>query len=194
MNTPIPAEILRRLSREETVLWHGRPRQGFPLGETDVLFIPIAIVCVILFSLNLARSSQSNATDAWIPFIPLSFLSTCVLGGRLFFDHNRRERTYYALTQRRVLIIKGSGLEDVDSLPLCQLKDISYADGVDKSGTITFGIPDYSYVRSPHYLRQAQEPVPHFELIDDARQVFWLIQNARQREAKAATARPPRCC
>jgi hypothetical protein len=61
--------------------------------------------------------------------------------GRFFHDAWRRNRTLYALTDQRVIIVDGGIQQRLRSLPLRTLPEISITDERAGRGTITFGSP-----------------------------------------------------
>ena len=71
--------------------------------------------------------------------IPFVLLGLYLIVGRFFFDSLQRSRTYYALTDRRAIIISGLFDQNTKTLDLKKLPEISISTKQDGKGTITFG-------------------------------------------------------
>jgi hypothetical protein len=120
-----------------------------------------------------------------VPFVLMGLYITI---GRFFADARQRARTYYALTDQRVVIIAGLFSRQVKSLPLRTLQDITLDERGDQSGTISFGAGNAManwFAGSGWPITGSQRP-PAFELIENARQV-----HTRIRAAQEARASPP---
>src|SRR5438045_4038647 len=134
--------IERSLEPGEQVLWSGRPRQGLILRASDALIIPYSLLFVV-FVAPLAGSVMSGklglvtivvGVAALLPLARLVF-------GRFLLDGVQRDRTWYAVTDSRVLIFYGLLTPRMRSLDLRALYDIE-VEGNDRRATIWFGHPD----------------------------------------------------
>jgi hypothetical protein len=97
-------------------------------------------------------------------------------------DAAQRVKTYYAITNERVLIVSGLLMRNVRTLSLKTLSDINLGVKGNGSGTITFGPSHpmsfwYSNFSWPGMGRYTS---PAFEMIDDARRVYELIRQAQR--------------
>src|SRR5437899_365791 len=70
--------------------------------------------------------------------IPFVLVGIYVMIGRFFVDARQRSRTYYGLTDQRVIIISGLRNRQVKSLPIGSLSDVSI---IEKA---TGGTPPFS--------------------------------------------------
>ena len=113
--------------------------------------------------------------DLWgVPFV---LVGLYMIVGRFFFEAMLRSRTYYGLTNERVIIISGLSSRTVKSLQVQTLTDVSLSQEASGIGTITFG-PNMSY--SGRGSSAGRNPQPSFESITDAREVFERICSARR--------------
>jgi Bacterial PH domain len=101
--------------------------------------------------------------------------------GRFPLDARRRNRTYYAVTDRRIIIVSGLVSREVQSISLRNLPNVVLGARGDGSGTITFGDKDpLTAMYGSLYGRVFLGPgVPAFEMIEDARRVYDLILRAQ---------------
>jgi hypothetical protein len=97
------------LGPNERLIWVGRPKAGVILQSTDLLQIPFGLffLAFALFWEFLALSSSRGAPTFFafwgLPFIAVGLY---VAIGRFFYDSLRRSRTFYGLTNQRVLILR----------------------------------------------------------------------------------------
>ena len=96
-------------------------------------------------------------------------------------DARSRAKTFYGVTNERVIIISGLFSKQVKSLNLRTLMDVSLSERSDGSGTISFGpsYPTGRWVPSgwPGASRYAP---PAFEMIDEAKSVYETIRQAQK--------------
>lgn len=112
--------------------------------------------------------------------IPFVLVGLYIIFGRFFVDMEQRSRTYYALTNERVIIVSGLFNQSVKTLKLRQLTEINITNRSNNKGTITFGT---SHPMSWMYISgfPSKYPVaPSFEMIDNARMVYQKIQHMQR--------------
>jgi hypothetical protein len=112
--------------------------------------------------------------------VPFVLVGLYMIFGRFFVDAKLRQRTFYGLTDQRLIIVSGLASRKVTSLNLQTLSDLSLAEKGDGSGTITFG----AVQQTPWYPRRMaffSTPVPGsaLEMIPNAREVYELIREAQ---------------
>jgi hypothetical protein len=162
----------------ERVLWQGMPGQGFRLEASDLLTIPFSILWCgfAVFWEGLAVSYDAPLLfRLWgIPFV---LIGLYMLVGRFFYDIRVRARTTYAVTDRRVLILKRWPFQRLTALALGGLDTINLEETGDGAGTIHFG-DRVSGIQFGENVQRRQPP--RFIDIRDVRRVFNLIQESRQ--------------
>jgi hypothetical protein len=102
--------------------------------------------------------------------------------GRFFVDAAIRARTWYAVSNERILIIGGLLNRTVKTLPLRSLPELSLEERRDGSGMITFGatFPFTSWYRGFAWPGMEQRLPPAFDLIADAKAVYEIIRQAQR--------------
>jgi hypothetical protein len=175
-------EINRELAAGEKVLWEGRPPEGIRLRDIDLMLIPFSLMwCGFAFfwEFSVITSTHGSAFFvAWgVPFMAIGVHMTVV---RFFYDKARREKTCYAVTDQRVLIVETLFRRKVVALSLEELREMSYDEGWFGMGVVTLGACDgttsLSYAAWPGVRRAAP---PQLELTGNPRQVFELIRDAK---------------
>jgi hypothetical protein len=169
-------DLAIRLLEDERILWSGRPAQGLRLTPADALLIPFSIVWCAFVTFWEAAVIAVNAPllfKLWgVPFI---LVGLYLLAGRFCIDAWLRERTRYAVTNRRILITRSGRFAALVALDRDKLPVIEVQERRDGHGTITFGQAPSQLVIGP--MRRPRAPMPpQFVAIDNVRHVFDLIQ------------------
>lgn len=195
-NNDSGSQILRaELKPGETLLWSGKPRGGIKFRTSDFFLIPFSLIwggfaifwevmaCAAFFGTGNFNHGQPAAFAIVFPLwgIPFVLVGLYFIFGRFIVDAKSRERTWYAVTDQRVIIITTLFGQKVRSLNLRQLSEIALDAKADNSGTITFGSPGpYSYMGDSSWPGAGRYGTPRFEMIDSVREVYDIIQTAQQ--------------
>jgi len=138
METLIPEQRLaRELAAGESLLWSGRPKQGFMLRPQDSFLIPFSLLScgfAIFWEASVVSSGAPWFFKLWgIPFV---LVGLYFVAGRFVVEARQRARTLYGITSSRVIIISGLVRESIQSIQLRGLYDVSLTERPDRSGTI----------------------------------------------------------
>jgi hypothetical protein len=170
------------LAPGERLLWSGRPQGGIKFTATDAYRIPVSILFtgVSLDWTILAIAAGSGFMFA-LTGLPFLLFGLYMNFGRFPLDARRRNRTYYGLTDRRIIIVSGLVSSEVTSISLRNLPNVVLDAKSDGSGTITFGDKNpLSAMYGSLFGRVFLGPgVPAFEMIKDARRVYDMILRAQ---------------
>ena len=100
--------------------------------------------------------------------------------GRFAFDAWLRRRMYYAVTNMRVLIMRGAPFASFTSIDLERLPEIQITGEGANRGNLRFGsaVSPYSGYSRMSSLSPALDPVPQFLGVEDPQRVFNLIVKA----------------
>jgi hypothetical protein len=113
--------------------------------------------------------------------IPFVVVGLYLVAGRFVVDALIREKTLYAVTNQRVIIVSGLLHPEVKSLDLRDLGEISLTLSSGERGMIAFGTP------LPGRKSWAGEDGrPKFEKIERARSVHDIVRNAQQEALRSA--------
>ena len=176
MRSGIERELRSELGAGEKLLWSGQPRGGLRLQPADALLIPFSLMWggfAVFWEVSVFRVGAPVFFRLWgIPFV---LVGLYFIFGRFFADGWQRARTYYGVTNERVLIVSGLFQRQVKSLSLRNLPELTLSERGDRSGNIIFGFgsvpPMYGWLAGSSWLGRSRQLPPSFELIENARQI-----------------------
>jgi hypothetical protein len=185
-----PASIIEReLSPGERLVWSGQPRGGFRLRAADAFLIPFSVAWCgfAVFWEVMALKIAGKGGDPIAAVFPLFGVPFVIVGlylvfGRFVVDARVRERTFYGITNERIIIVSGLFGRRTKSLNLRTLSDISLTERPDGSGTITFGPshPLGHWFASGAWPGAGQYTAPGFHMIDRAKEIYDVIRQAQK--------------
>ncbi|NPD18481.1 hypothetical protein [Alterinioella nitratireducens] len=172
------------LAPGETILWQGQPGTGIrwrslasPLTLMGAFFTGFS-----LFWISMA-TSMTRGADVPFPFqifplfgLPFLAIGLYMLGGHAIWDTIKRAGTHYTLTNRTAFV--GVNLlmrRTLLSYPIDRMDRVLLEDGI--PGSVIFsGVQGRGATR------------PGFYLIDDAREVYRMLRDARSALTQGNTA------
>ena len=183
--TVLQEQIARELSAGERMLWSGQPRQGVVLRGSDALLIPFSLMwCgfAIFWEWSVIGAPEAPAFFVlWgVPFVAVGLY---VVVGRFFGEAWQRARTFYAVTDERVLIVSGVFSRKVKSLSLRTLADLSVTERRNGVGSVTFGGGSpfgAMFGGLSGWPGAGAHQGPRFDLIPQAKAVFEIIRTAQR--------------
>ncbi len=196
MEWDTPEDVIRpHLNDGERLVWCGKPLAGMKLRLYDAFMIPFSILwcgfavfweMMVLGMVFFNANEQPPETFVAVVFplfgLPFVIIGLYMLFGRFMVDARQRKRTYYAITDSRVLIVSGLFSRKLKSLNLRTLSDISMSEKSDGSGYITFG-PTYPFMA---FLGGAawgsMYALPSFDLLPDVAKVYRIICDAQKKK------------
>jgi hypothetical protein len=199
----LPGEnpIVARLDPGEKLLWSGQPKQGVRLQPQDALMIPFSLMWggFALFweagVLGLVHLNTNNHVANKPPLfmvlwgIPFVLIGLYMIFGRFFYDAALRKKTYYGVTNRRVIILKNLFSFNLASFDLVSSSNLNINERSDGSGDILFGSPNSFTSSMPSgWPNSRRTVVPGFYLLPNAREIFNLIRDA-QNSARGSSSR-----
>jgi hypothetical protein len=181
--------LTQQLDPSERLLWSGQPRGGIRFRPQDAYIIPFSLLWGgFAFFWEFMAVTQSSKAPGPIAIVfplfglPFVFAGLYFIFGRFFFDARSRERTFYGVTDERIIIISGVFFRQIKSLQLRTLTDVSLTERSDGSGTITFGPTNYlnSFLPAGAWPGAGRHASPSFDLIDRAKEVYGIIRRAQR--------------
>jgi len=184
MRPDISTMLEDELNFGENIVWRGQPYKGFLLRKADIILIPLSLLLGGFFFF-LGYTILTSDSCVYLFGIPFLLIGLYFPFGRFLVDITQRRRTYYALTNERVIIIFGLFIQNFEILELAELSDINVMENRRGQGTIIFGPIDsmswmvYTGGSWPiRKLKALQSPI--FEMIDNVRKVFNLIKRCQE--------------
>jgi hypothetical protein len=183
-------ELLRR----EEILWAGQPDPRILFSRSDIFSIPVGIAFT-LFSIEWesetfkqALNPSSKADASWLlPLfgVPFVLIGLYLAVGRFFYKVWNKKRTYYAVTNKRILVVKNSRRRELRGAYLEAIPVINRSIRPDGHGTIIFGNTPPGALMSEDsgfdFLgSHTVEHAPSFRDINDAEKVYRLVLDLRK--------------
>lgn len=177
----------------EQVLWSGRPERVL-FRKRDILEWPFGVfwLAFSIFWTFGASGHFDNKSDKGSPWfalfgIPFVLIGLYLVPGKLFYRYWRRSRTYFAVTNKRVLVITNAPRKTCMSAYLESLAAITKSIGQSGIGTLRFGnpLPTYAQWWAFPWADESADGVPTFYDIRDAEMVFRLVSELREKAARA---------
>ena len=175
--------ISQQLARDEKLLWSGMPRQGVVLRAADAFMIPFSLMWggfAVFWEVTVLTSGAPPFFVIWgIPFV---LVGLYIVFGRFIVDARKRARTYYGLTDQRIMIVSGLMSRKIKSLNLRTLSDVSLSEKTDGVGTITFGPGHgmWSWFGGTSWPGMGAHAAPAFDMIPDAKRVYEAVREAQK--------------
>ena len=170
----------------ERMLWSGQPKQGLTLSGKDAYLIPFSIMWggfAIFWNAAVWLApfdTKTSANPDWffrLWGLPFLVVGIYMIVGRFFHDAYIRKKLLYAVTNQRVLTLRGSKIISLDIHRLPRLELSEHRDGTgtlafEASNTMASGRMNGIGVWLPAYGTNAQ-----FFRIQNPRNVYELIRN-----------------
>jgi hypothetical protein len=177
------------LTEGERLLWTGQPEPRL-FTAIDFFLVPFSIVWggfAIFWEFMVLTTIRGKAGPVAVIFplfgIPFVLAGLYFIFGRFIYKQWRRRNTYFAVSNRRVMIRYRGNLQSlyIDTLPVLDLS-VKQSDG---SGTLKFG---HTPLLAGMYFNTGLEifpmqgtTVPSFYDIKEARHVYDIIDGARHK-------------
>ncbi len=170
------AAIQPHIQSGEKILWASRPGQGPRLQSSDVFLVPFSLMWggfAIFWESQVVKTNGPFFMKLWgIPFV---LIGLYLIAGRFSWDAWIRSKQIYALTNQRLIILRGKSLTSSSLHSLPQLNLTTRSDG---SGTIDFGQP--SLGRSNNFSGWSPSGSgTSFQFLSNADKVYALIIKAQ---------------
>jgi hypothetical protein len=186
-----PPELARELAGSEKALWSGQPKQGVVFRAMDLFVVPLSLawcgIAIFIFFQSM------RAPKVPIFFYPFSFVFVLVgiyiVVGRFLVDARQRSRTFYAVTNERIIIASGLFSRTLKSIDLKTLAEMSLSERKNGSGFIVFGSssPMESMIGAmPAWPGMQGRFASRFDLIAEVRPVYDIIRSAQRALTRSA--------
>jgi hypothetical protein len=178
----------------ESVLWAGRPNPSVIFHQEDLYVIPFSLLwggfaifweagVLGLWGTSSTRGGEPIFMQLWgVPFI---VIGQYMIWGRFLVDAWKKRQTFYAVTNRRVIVIQNlwnrrTAAAYIDTLPTIDRE--SRSDGI---GTLRFNERPSVFGRrqkaSGSWDSSIVDGVPVFRDIDDIETVYRLVADLRNK-------------
>jgi hypothetical protein len=174
----------------ERIQWSGQPGQGLLFMPSDIALVPFSLLWggfAIFWETTVFRTGGPS----FFLLFGAAFVAVglYMIAGRFLVDAWLRGGMQYAVTDSRILIARSAPFKQLKSVSLSNLPEAELKERSDGRGTIRFGaaMPMWSR-RNMGGWTPALDPMPQFLVIENAQQVFDLIQRSTRRPADSQVA------
>jgi hypothetical protein len=171
------------LAQNEVLLWSGRPRQEIAFRTSDLVLVPLSLLWgglgmawgaqQLFMALLLLRDDPGLALAVAGSGACFAGVGLMAIAGRFWVDAYRRTRTFYGLTDRRIIIASEALGRSVKSVPLGRLERVWITDWRKGRATLRLG------GATPLGSRLRGKLIPRLEWIESAEAVSELIERTR---------------
>lgn len=194
------AAIQPELLSGESILWAGQPNHRVVFHKEDVFLIPFSLLWggfAIFWEAGVSGFGGNNAhSGAWtfgmIWGIPFALVGQYLIWGRFIYAAWKKKRTFYAATNRRVIVVQNGWNRQMASSYLDSLPTLIKEGASGGRGTLRFAQQDSMWSGRRGWGAwdgMAVGNVPTFMDIEDVDSVYRLVSDLREksRGAKATS-------
>jgi hypothetical protein len=156
---------------DEKILWSGQPKQGFIFTGGDIFTIFIGLFWLGATSPFAYFAIQSFELFTMLFTLPFVLIGLYLVFGNIIYKNYQKNRTYYAVTNQRILIQLNLFNKKVKSKLISQIPVLNKTVNKDGSGTIQFDNTGYMGVGRDSYRIEMLS----FDNIKDVDTVYKLI-------------------
>jgi len=168
------------LLEDERIQWVGQPESHILFTRTDIFLVPFSIVWsgFVIYWEIIAWESGPFAVCFGLP---LFLIGLYILFGRFLYKIWKKKNTYYAVTNKRILILtKKIFTRSFRATYLNTIPNIDKSVRSDGIGTITFGNQSpwgswYANTGMDFFSSQYGREVPTFYDIKDVNRVYKMV-------------------
>lgn len=136
-------EFCRRYMTDgEYILWKGRPEKGNIFTGQEVVMLPFSVIWLafsVYWEMTALQSGVSWFLVLWgIPFVAVGIY---LLVGRFFMTAYLRRRTFYVITNKKIIIRRGNRICMYEGRNLPSAETVIHKNGC---GTLKFGQTFYT--------------------------------------------------
>jgi hypothetical protein len=193
---PLNEKFQSELTPGEIVIWTGQPSTDVIFHVRDLYLIPFSLLWggfAIFWELSVfgywgfpqetVRHPISWFFLLWgIPFV---IVGQYMIWGRFLFDWWRKKRTFYAVTDKRLLIVEEVCGRKLTSVRLTENTFLGKSTRRDGKGTLRFGIPQATWNSWSYWGIFETDRRPSFRDIDEVERVYSIISGSQARREDA---------
>ncbi len=141
--------ITEELLEGEKIIWKGKPNSKVLFTSSDIFLVPFSLLWggFAIFGesmvLGVGLFSDKAPAVAIIPFalfgIPFVLAGLYLIFGRFIYKKKKKERTIYAVTNKRILAITNMFGKNIQAEYIDKIPSINISEKNDGNGTIKLG-------------------------------------------------------
>jgi len=182
----------------ESVLWAGQPQGSVIFHKEDAFLIPFSLLWggfAIFWEAGVSGLWGSHSKGSWlfgmIWGIPFVVVGQYLIWGRFVYTAWLKRRTYYAVTNRRVVVVQEGWKRQVASAYIDSLPSLIKEGGSNGIGMLRFGPAQSMWSNNRGWgtwnaLNVSDQPA--FVDIEDVDSVYRLVSDLRERSRTKPTS------
>jgi hypothetical protein len=171
----------------ERLLWAGRPKGGIAFRSADLYLVPFSFLWAgfaLFWNIDVWSTPRRDPVFAlWgLPFLAAG---AYIVAGRFFHEAWLRAHLLYAVTSRRIIVVRTPPFQRLKSIEIGYLPTLDYEEHRDGRGTLTFDFDDdegnpwwMGHRRQTWFPRLARM---RFDRIEQPRLVYDLVRREADR-------------
>lgn len=174
----------------EEILWIDQPDATRWFTTVDLFYVPFSLLWggfMVFWNTSIWRSNAPSFFGLWgLAFLIIGFY---VIFGRFLYKYWRKKRTYYAVTNKRLLIMTSTWGHHVSAFYLNMLPNLNKSVGRQGVGSITFGSPPSPSIWRRQGMNMSNTgleffgyQLPGFYDIHEVNDVYLLINELRDQQ------------
>ncbi len=186
----IPEVLQRELFPGERIEWLGQPDPRRWFATADVFLVPFSLLWggfAIFWEVSVITDSEEGGPFFVLWGIPFVLMGLYFMVGRFFYKAWRKRRTIYAVSDRRVFVVRTAPRPSVSADFIDRVPTINHTIRTDGSGTVRFGNPSWfgsAYANTGmeffNGFHGGADAMSFYDL-PDAREVVSLLEKLRRR-------------
>jgi hypothetical protein len=182
------------LQQGERILWSGQPETSAFFTGADFYLVPFSILwggfaifweVMVIKTIGRAGSEKFGIGGALFG-IPFVLMGLYFIFGRFFWKTYKKRRTYYAVTDKRVIVLTLLANKNVQADFIDRIPTMNLSTRPDGTGTITFGNTPgvsgmYGNTGMDFFGSFYGQSAPTFYDIKDADRVYRLVKEQTAR-------------
>lgn len=185
----------KELLQGERILWIGQPDPSVRFAKADAFLIPFSILWggFALFWEGAALTAVGASKDPAALIFPLFGIPFVVIGlyfifGRFWYKAKKKKRTYYAVTDKRVLVLSDFFSRHFEAAFINSIPVINKSVKTSGTGTIIFGNTNffatmYGNTGMDFFASYYGVSAPAFYDIKDVESVYQQVNNLRNNQS-----------
>lgn len=134
--------LKKYLETDEVLIWAGQPKKGIVFEISDI-FKTLFILAFFVFTYVAIKLLAGISVIIAIPIGIIFFSVGILLGfGRFFIDAELRKKTFYGLTDKRIIITSSLAHKKIQSVYFSSKPKIEFIPNLDGTSTIELGIKE----------------------------------------------------
>jgi hypothetical protein len=178
--------------KDEKILWSGQPETSVIFTNADIFLIPFSLLWggfSIFWEVGVLSTKGKSGQGAPFFFplfgIPFVLIGLYFIFGRFIYKNFKKKRTYYALTNKRVIILTNTFGKNVQAEFIDRIASMNKTVRANGIGTIRFGSSNlmftmYGNTGMDSFGSFYGQDVPVFYDIKDVNKVYDIVNGLRK--------------